>query len=120
MPNTHHAGFFRAEAHDGNKSHASCSVAMDIQPWKSLAWRLVDISIFTVLVPPPTAAPLLGRTPPKWQSYFPCSPIVRLTGRATELSTDYPSFKNAGATRHLNPYPDTPSRYCFWFRIWLE
>jgi hypothetical protein len=39
MPNTHQAGFFRTEAHDGNKSipgHESCSVAMDMQRWKSL------------------------------------------------------------------------------------
>ena len=100
--------------------YASCSVATDMQPWKSLTWWLVDIYIFTVLVlsPPPLLFSAILRL--NGRATFPYSPPPGLTGRAAELSTDYPSFKNAGATRHLNPYRDTPSRYCFWFRIWLE
>ena len=73
--------FPRAEAHDGNKSIPSCSVAMDIQLWKSLTWWLVDMYIFTVLVPPPP--PLLFLAVPRLngratfrtrhrQAYWPC------------------------------------------------
>lgn len=63
----------------------------------------------------PPGAPLLGHTPPKWQSYFLHPPPPALLAVLPSSQPTVLHSRTLEMTLQQIHTPDTPSRYCFWF-----